>query len=194
MQFPVTVEFKLLALTPQVTVTDANGQLICYVKQKMFKLKEQIDVYQDAEKQQHLYAINADKVLDFSARYRFTDQLGQELGSVKRHGSKSIWKARYDIYHGEQVAATIKEDNVWVKVGDSLFSGIPLVGMLSGYVFNPSYTIRGADEQVLATVKKRPGFTSRTFVIDEVAELDEMSEVRSILSVLLMILRERNRG
>jgi len=194
MQFPITMEFKLLALTPQVSVTDANGQLVCFVKQKMFKLKEKIDIFQDVEKQTALFSISADKVLDYSARYRFTDPLGQEIGSTKRHGRKSIWKARYDIYQGEQVEATIKEDNAWVKVGDGLFSEIPFVGMLSGYVFNPTYTVADPNGTVLAKIKKRPGFTSRTFEIDKISEMSEASETRIVLAILMMTLRERRRG
>ena len=194
MQFPVTMNFKLLALTPQVTITDANGQVVCFVKQKMFKLKEQITVFSDEGQQQPIFGINADKVLDFSARYRFTDSSGQEFGAVKRQGRKSIWKARYDVYRGEQVVATIQEKNPWVKVGDALFSEIPVVGLLTGYVFNPSYEVVGSDGQVLVSITKKPSFTSRTFVIEQVGQLDESMSVSTILSTLMMVLRERRRG
>jgi hypothetical protein len=73
MQFPLTLEFKKVALSPQISVLDASGNLIFYVKQKLFKLKEAITIFADREQTQPLYSINADRVIDFSARYRFKD-------------------------------------------------------------------------------------------------------------------------
>ena len=108
MQFPVSLEFKKLALAPQIIVTDASGKMQFYVRQKMFKLKESITVFADVEQTRPLYKIDADKVIDFSARYHFKDQNGIEIGSIKRQGRKSLWKAHYDIYDGEQIVATIQ--------------------------------------------------------------------------------------
>ncbi|NIN01857.1 MAG: hypothetical protein GTO24_28285, partial [candidate division Zixibacteria bacterium] len=86
MNYPLQLSFKIVALTPQLSVTDANGNLIFYVKQKLFKLKESVTIFADAQQAQPLYAINADRIIDFSGRYHFTDQNGIELGSIKRQG------------------------------------------------------------------------------------------------------------
>lgn len=138
MNYPLKLSFKILAIARQLSVTDSTGRLIFYVKQKAFKLKEAVTVFADEGQTQALYTINADRVLDFSARYHFTDQQGRTFGSVKRQGMKSIWRARYDIMDGEQAVMTIQEANPWVKVFDSLFGEIPVLGMFTGYVFNPS--------------------------------------------------------
>ena len=45
MQYPLELKFKVLALAPQISVTDAGGQQIFYVKQKLFKLKEAVTVF-----------------------------------------------------------------------------------------------------------------------------------------------------
>ena len=45
MNFPLTLNFKKLALSPQISVTDASGRLLFYVKQKAFKLKEAVTVF-----------------------------------------------------------------------------------------------------------------------------------------------------
>jgi hypothetical protein len=34
LQFPLSLSFKIIALAPQISVTDAAGQLIGYVRQK----------------------------------------------------------------------------------------------------------------------------------------------------------------
>ena len=44
MNYPLNLSFKLLALASQIYVRDANGNLIGYVKQKLLKLKEDINV------------------------------------------------------------------------------------------------------------------------------------------------------
>jgi len=107
MNYPLDLSFKLLALANQIAVTDAQGTLIFYVKQKMFKLKEAVTVFADKEQQRQLYSINADRVMDFSARYQIATANGESLGSVKRQGMKSLWKARYDISDG---AVSFKSD------------------------------------------------------------------------------------
>ncbi|MBD3291713.1 MAG: hypothetical protein GF393_02220, partial [Armatimonadia bacterium] len=88
MDYPLTLRFKILAIAPQISVEDAKGNLLYYVRQKVLKLKEEVTVFGDRERTQPRFSINADRIIDFSARYRFTDLDGNELGSVKRQGMK----------------------------------------------------------------------------------------------------------
>ena len=89
MNYPITLTFKLLALASQIYVRDANGNLLGYVKQKLLKLKEDINVFADENQTQLLFNIKADRVIDFSARYNFTDQSGRFWRFVKKmRGSK----------------------------------------------------------------------------------------------------------
>ena len=194
LNYPLDLSFKVVALAPQISVTDASGNLVFYVKQRLFKLKEAVTVFADAQQMQPLYTMNADRVLDFSARYNFADQQGIPLGAVKRHGMKSIWKARYDILDGDAVVMTIQEENPWVRVVDSLIGQIPIVGMFSGYMFHPAFLISRPDETVVVRVQKQPAFFEGKFTIEKKAELAEVEEKRMLLSVLMMLLLERWRG
>ena len=194
MEFPVKLEFKKVALAPQMSVIDANGELVFYVKQKMFKLKEAITVFADREQTEPVYKIGADRIIDFSARYRFTDMNGEELGSIKRQGRKSLWKSHYDVYDGDQIVATIQEENAWTKFGDAMFGEIPIVGMFAGYVFNPVYLVSRPDGTLIAKIKKQPAFFESSFTIEEVVDINEAAEIRTILSALIMTMMERGRG
>lgn len=196
MKFPLTMTFKILALAPQITVTDANGRLIFYVKQKMFKLKEAVTVYGDKEQTQPLYKIDADRIIDFSANYHFTDsKMGTKLGAVKRQGGKSLWKAHYDIMDETgMVVANIQEENAWVKMLDAMLGDIPVLGMLSGYLFNPTYLVSRPDGSVIVKIKKQPAFFESSFTIEEAIDISEASEVRTVLAILMMTLLERSRG
>lgn len=134
MQYPVTFRFKLIALAPQIYVTDASGQTICYVKQKLLRLREKVEVFTDDSRQHLLATIEADRMLDWSARYTFRSASGQELGAVGRRGMKSLWRAHYDVFAPGAASPTftIQEENPLIKVIDGLVSGIPIVGMFAG--------------------------------------------------------------
>lgn len=194
MQYPLNLNFKLFAFAPQISVTDANGDLIFYVKQKRFKLKEEIIVYADVKKLQPLFYIKADRIIDFSAVYKFSDVDGNYIGSVKRQGMKSLWRARYDIFDGETSTMNIQEKNPWVKVADALFAEIPIVGLFTGYVFNPKYIVSRNDENVVMHLEKIPSFLSRQFTIKASDRLNSRQEEQVLLSLLMMLLLERNRG
>jgi uncharacterized protein YxjI len=194
MEYPLNFSFKIMALAPQLAVTDASGNLLYYVKQKMFKLKEEVTVFSDREQTQPLYKINADRVIDFSARYHFSDTAGNALGSVKRQGMKSIFKARYDIFDGEEIVMNIAEENPWVKVIDAVIGEIPIVGMFSGYMFHPKYLLSRADGTPIMRLTKQPAFFEGKFSLDKLAEIGQEEEQRALLSLLMMVLLERARG
>ena len=195
MQYPLNLSFKIMALAPQISVTDASGQLIMYVKQKLLKLKEEVTVCADREQQTPLFRMKADRVIDFSAKYNMTDAAGTAMGSVKRQGMKSLWKSHYDISEdGEETAMTIQEENPWVKVMDGIFEGIPIIGMFAGYVFHPAYIVADNSGTPVMKLKKLPAFLEGKFEIEKLAELDPQMETRIILSLLMMLLLERSKG
>jgi hypothetical protein len=197
-QYPLHITFKIWTLSPnRVSVTDNQGKLLFVMRQKAFRLKEAIVIYGDEKLTQPLYEIRADRIIDFSARYNFSDPQGTDLGGIKRQGMKSLWSAKYDIL--DRLAATtpmmtIQEDDPWIKVFDALFSEIPILGLFTGYVFNPSYTLALASGINVMKLSKIPGFLSRNFTIQKVDSLDDRAEIQAILSILMMIFLERSRG
>lgn len=194
MHYPLQLSFKILALARQLSVTDVGGNLLFYVKQKAFKLKEAVTVFADLGQTRALYTINADRVLDFSARYRFADNAGTPLGSVKRHGMKSIWKAQYDIMDGEVVTMTVREENPWIKLFDGLFSEIPIAGIFSGYLLNPAYVVTRPDGTRLMRLVKRPALFEGKYIIEKHGELTPEEETRLLLGLTMIVLLERGRG
>jgi uncharacterized protein YxjI len=194
LNYPLTLNFKIVAMAPQLSVADANGMLVAYVKQKMFKLKEDVNVFEDAQQSRLAYNIKADRVIDFSPRFAFVNQLGQTVGSVKRQGAKSLWKATYDVYEGELLRLSIREENPWVKVLDGLLSEVPIVGMFAGYFLHPSYSVSFPNGQGVLRMKKQPAFFQGKFSIEKLAQLSPDDEQRAFLSLMMMVLLERARG
>ena len=199
MRFPLDLEFRLISFSRQVAVRDAGGTLLFHVKQKSFKLKEDIVVFADEAQTHELYRIRADRVLDFSATYTITDALGHAVGAVSRQGMRSLWRARYAVTSAAGVPTfAIAEENPWVKVVDELFSQLPVVGLLSGYVFHPAYRVtRGADASegdAVLRVVKQPAFFGGRFTIEANAQPTDEEARLAVLSVIMMVLLERRRG
>jgi hypothetical protein len=77
---------------------------------------------------------------------------------------------------------------------DRLFSEIPIIGLFSGYVFNPAFVVMRSDSTILMSLEKPPSFFSRKFTIKQLNQLSEQEEMQALLSLLMMILLERSRG
>lgn len=194
MDQPLQLSFKTVALSPQISVTDATGRLLLYVKQKAFKLKEAVTVFADREQTTPLYAIAADRVLDFSAQYTITNRQGRVLGAVRREGMRSLWRARYEVVEQGRSVLSIREANPWVKVADGLLGEVPGLGLLTGYFFHPAYELARADGVVAMQMQKQAAFFEGRYSIRMPVALSEAEHELALLSLLMVVLLERRRG
>ena len=190
--FPIRLEFKVSTLSNDFTAYDDEGNIIAYVRQKLFKWKDEIQVFADESRREVIYRIKADRWLDFSASYSFTDGYGDYLGRIARHGMKSIWRASYQIMdHHDLPLYTLQEENPWVKLMDGLFGEIPLAG---NYVFNPTYLFTDVNGDLTARLRKEPSLFGRRFTVyDKVPISPDHGEI-IMLGLMMMVLLERKRG
>lgn len=195
-EYPLEFTFKIGTIANDFVAKDATGKTVAYVKQKMFKLKEAVSVYNDESKSKVLFKINADRWLDYNASYNFfVGETEDTIGRVGRRGRKSFWKATYEIFDKEQDHQySISEENPWAKVWDSLLGEIPVVSMFTGYLANPRYAVKGLDEEVILRFKKKPSFFGRRFTLEKVGEVSQEESERIILGLMMMSLLERRRG
>jgi uncharacterized protein YxjI len=195
LNFPIQLTFNIGTLSNDFTAKDADSRTVAFVKQKLFKLKEDISIYADESKAELLFNIKADRWIDFSAAYSITHADGKELGKIARKGWRSLWKAKYlliDQHQKEQFA--IEEENGWVKVWDNLLGEIPLIGLLTGYFFNPSYAVMNLDGEKVARLKKQASFFGRKFEITKLSDMDNDDDERVMVGLMMMVLLERRRG
>lgn len=195
--YPLSLRFKIIALAPQIYITDANEMPVVYVRQKILNLREDVRIFRDDSKTEEIFRINADRIIDIGARYHFTDsETEQSLGSIKQRGLKTIWKAHYDLEDSTSKAThDITEDNPWVKVGDALLGEIPIVGMFAGYMLHPSYTVKDAHGTPMMQLTKEPAFFESKYTIQTlVDELDPVVENRLLLGLMMMVQLTRARG
>lgn len=193
--FPLKLTFKVTSLANDFLVTDAQGKLIFYVRQKLFKLIDAIEVFSDETRTTKVFGIKANKWLDFNTTYTFTNSTGVETGRVSRKGWASLWNAHYEIYDESQKQdLLIREENPWVKVADALFGEIPILNLFTGYIFNPAYLVSRPDGVLVAKLTKEPSLIGRKFTLEKMAEFESGEQNRIVLSLMMMILLERRRG
>jgi uncharacterized protein YxjI len=196
--YPLTATFKILSLSPEVTVRDANGALMLQVKQKALTLREETTVFADEAKKVPLYKMLADRVIGFRAVHRITRLADNALiGSVKATGFRSLWRTQYDITDSsEQIILTVREENPWIKVLDALVDEIPLVGFLIATFINPRYLMTDEHGTVLYRITKKRSFIDRNFTLEQIAPDAHTGVDERLVSLALIqvIFLEHHRG
>ena len=195
MQFPLQLTFKVTTLSNDFVASDATGNTIAYVRQKMLRLLEEVQVFNNESRSELNYTIRANRWLDFNSTYTFTNRMGYEVGRIVRKGWASLWKAHYEIFDEKQQSdLIIREENPWAKIFDSMLGEIPLLGILSGYLFHPSYIVTRPNGSEVVRLTKQPSFWGRKFTVDKLSNFESGEEERIVLGLMMMILLERQRG
>jgi hypothetical protein len=195
--YPLNLRFKILAIASQIYVQDAAGRDLLYVKQRAFRLREDVRIFADPTQTSELFQMRADRIIDISPRFTITDPGGGVVGGIKREGLRSIWRASYLLEDGNGIETHhIKEENPWAKVLDGLLSEVPVIGMFTNYLIHPSYLLYdSATGRPLFRLRKRPAFFEGRFSVEQLETIpDPALEARLVLGMMLMVIFERARG
>jgi hypothetical protein len=90
-----------------------DGSLVLFASQKAFKLKEDIRLYGDKQKNEELLVIKARNIIDFSAAYDVEDpSTGRKIGAFKRRGWSSLLRDQWIVMDVNDVeVGFIREDS-----------------------------------------------------------------------------------
>lgn len=195
LQYPLFLKFKISTLASDFNISDKNGNSLAYVRQKLFKLKEDVVVYNNESRTQENFRIRANQWIDFNASYAITDHTGKNLGKIARKGMRSIWKATYFVMDAfDNQKYKVQEENAWVKIIDGFFTEIPILGIFTGYFFNPTYIVHYNNGKEIYRLKKMPSFFGRKFQLDQINDIADEDETLVVLSLMMMVLLERAKG
>jgi len=105
---------QVLALTGKLRFFNPNNDLVLYVEQKMFRLREDIRVFADEGKSQELLLIQARNIIDFSAAYDVIEAgNGQKVGTLRRKGLRSMLRDEWDVLDSaDQPLGMLFEDSL----------------------------------------------------------------------------------
>src|SRR5690554_6577993 len=194
-QYPLNFLFKITTVSNDFTATDASGKTIFFVREKLFKLRDHINVYRDESKKEILYDLVSDKIIDFQQTFTITNAQKQIVGKVRKKTVRSVIKATYHLQDAEgNHIYTIKERNASVRILDFIFDElVPVAGELSGYILNPKYVVTDLDGNELMEMRKKRSFWGRKFDVNKLTK-KPFNEEQVILSLVLMIIQQRDRG
>jgi hypothetical protein len=77
---------------------------------------------------------------------------------------------------------------------DGLISAIPLAELFTGYFLHPSYAVSRPDGTVVMRIQKQAAFFESRFSVERTAPLSPLDEQRVLLSLIMLVLLERQRG
>ena len=194
LNFPLEFSFRLLALSPQLFVRDAQGREVAYVRQKLFRLKELVKIFPNQTSQDEAYTVEADRILDFSGGYHLRDAQGRGLGMLKQHGMRSLWRAHFTVMRDGQAVFEITEKSVLTRLFDNLLGEVPVLGMITGFVLQPSYLIKTPQGQLVMQLDKKPALFEGVFELHQKAPVSNADQELLVLALVMLMLLERSRG
>jgi uncharacterized protein YxjI len=108
--------FSLFA--PKFYLYDQHENLIAFVKQKAFKLREDIRVYSDESMTRELLHIQARRIIDWSSAYDVLDSLTQQkIGTLKRKAWRSMVRDEWIIMDASDMeVGRIQEDSTFLAL------------------------------------------------------------------------------
>ena len=179
---------QVFALTGKLRFYNPNGELVLYVEQKMFRLREDIRVFGDESKTQELLLIQARNILDFSAAYDVIEAAsGQKVGVLRRKGLHSMLRDEWEVLDaGDQPIGMLFEDSV----GQAL-----LRRFLLGSFLPQNYDITLGDERVADLRQKFNPFAYQMildFSMDTANKLDRRLGIAA--GILLAIIEGKQRS
>ncbi len=103
-------------LGSEFEIFDGQSNLKYYIKQKAFKLKEAITVF-DHTKTNPVLLIQARKWRDFSGTYDVSLPDGQKIGALKRQGMASMFRDSWKILDlNDNIIGSIDEDSMMMAM------------------------------------------------------------------------------
>lgn len=124
-----------------------DGSLIGFCKQKAFKLKEDVRVYNDESMSSERLVIKARSVIDFGASYDVFDaRKKQVVGTLRRKGWKSILRDSWEVVDADGLpAGKITEDSAFMAMVRRFLTNL----------FPQSFHLEDDQGNWLATFKQR---------------------------------------
>jgi hypothetical protein len=148
---------------------DGEGELVAYVEQKTFALKEDVRFWADEAKTSELFRIKARQRFDPRARYRVTEAEGAEIGELGKEFRRSLARSTWRVYSaaGDEIAWAA-ERSLFRSVLRRLIglAGlIPLVGDLIELIPILYHFDIFRGEEPVGSLERRLGFRDR-YVLD----------------------------
>src|SRR5690606_4058926 len=89
-QYPLHFLFKLTNITNDFTATDATVKTILFVREKFFKLRDHIKVFRDESREEVVYDMVSNKIIDFQQTFTIANTQQHAIGKVRKKTLRSF--------------------------------------------------------------------------------------------------------
>ncbi|CAN5490040.1 hypothetical protein BH20ACT23_BH20ACT23_17250 [soil metagenome] len=163
---------------------DAPGPPFCFVRQKMFKFKEDIRFYTDESRAGELMRIKARQRFDPRARYDVTAGDGSKIGEIQKVFGASLLRSTYQLYDsaGNEVAQAT-EQNLTVALVRRLVGFIPFIENFADWLPIPYHFVFKKDGTVLGNHRRHLWKFMDVYTIDMSGDPDRTVDRRLILAI-----------
>ena len=129
-------------------IMDAKGELYGFCEQKRFKIKDELNVYDDEFKTHEWLRIKQKNYVDMWGGFEITDPTtGEVLGSVRRKFWKSVFRTKWELLDADG-------NNVGVMQEDSLRYAL-LRRLFLGIIFPKRFTIKTIGNDAHITMRNK---------------------------------------
>ena len=161
-------------------IMDTQNNLLLYSRQKLFKLKEDIRVYEDLEMNRESLHIQARNIIDFSAAYDvFDSHIKEKVGTLRRKGFRSMFRDYWEILdRNDQFIASIKEDT-------------PLLAFIRRWflkIIPQSYNIESKTGMILGKISQRFNLFIHKFDVDFSLDHQRLLDRRLGIAAVILLL------
>jgi uncharacterized protein YxjI len=166
---------------------DEEGELVAFVQQKTFALKEDLRFYADEGKTRELFRLKARQRFDPTARYKVTDAAGMEIGELAKAFRRSLARSTWRVYTpggGEEIAWATERSLFRSLLRRLLSLGgfIPIVGDLLGLIPIRYHFDFFAGERKLGHFERLFGLRDR-YVLDLTADAEHVLDRRVAIAL-----------
>lgn len=143
------------------------GRLICFVKQKAFKFKEDVRFYTDEARTTELMRIKARHRFDPRARYDVVAADGTKIGEIQKIFGKSLLRSTYMLNNADgNPVAEVTEANLAVALFRRLVGFVPYLDSVANWLPIPYHFLFLSGANVLGHHRRQLWKLTDTYTID----------------------------
>ena len=163
---------------------DTPGRVFCFVKQKMFKFKEDVRFFTDQTMSTEWMRIKARQRFDPTATYDVTAPDGTVIGKFSKVFGASLLRSTYKLFDAEgREVALATEQNLLIALFRRLVGFIPNVGNFANWLPIPYHFVFKRGEQIIGHHKRQLWKFKDTYTLDLTADTGRTLDRRLVLAI-----------
>lgn len=174
-----------------------SDDVLAFAQQKRFKFREEVIFYDDTDKSNEVFRLQAEKIADVHGRFNVTDTNGSALGGFRKEFKKSLLRSSWVIYtaSGEEVAR-VRESSQTYAVIRRVAEFIPFIDEIFafvGWLIKYHFELVSLDEQTRLGTYRKTTMARDHYELSSTEQLDQAVDWRVLaaMAVALDALQDR---